>query len=142
MLCPKPQLSPKETCSVLSTECDTVILQILTIAPSLPPNCSLKHRWLKIHRLVYKIGTFVLLQRDDMAWHQNLEETKTLFQKILLEVHLGYSFSTHYNAFMVNSTLNKLVIDLHSLKDHHPLMVRRSFDVSDHCLYIVLSYTY
>ena len=68
-----------------------------------------------------------------------VSENQIIF--FLLEVHLGYSFSTHYNAFMVNSTLNKLVIDLHSLKDH-PLMVRRSFDVSDHCLYIVLSYTY
>lgn len=147
MLCPKPQLSPKETCSVLSTECDRVKLQILTIAPSISPNCSLKHhRWLKIHSLVYKIGTFVLLQRDDIAPKFGkiediiVSENQAIF--FLVEEHLGYSFSTHYNAFMVNSTLNKLVIDVHSLKDHHPLMVRRSFDVSDHCLYIVLPYIY
>lgn len=147
MLCPKPQLNPRETCSVLSTECDAVKLQILTIAPSLSPNCSLKHhRWLKIHSLVYKIGTFVLLQRDDMLPKFGkiediiVSENHAIF--FLVEVHLGYSFSTHYNAFMVNSTLNKLVIDIHSLKDHHPLMVRRSFDVSVHCLYIVLPYIY
>ena len=58
----------------------------------------------------------------------------------LVEVHVGYLFSTHYNAFMVNSTLKRLVIDVHSLEDHHPLLV--SFDVSDRTLYIVMPYIY
>ena len=146
VLCPEPQLSPREKCFSLSVESDTVRSQILAIAPSLQPSCTLKHhQWLKIRSLVYKIGTFILLHRDDMTpKFGKIEDIIVIPEKqqilFFVEVHIGYSFSTHYNAFMVNSTLNKLVIDVHSLEDHHPLLVRRRFDVSDHTLYIVMPY--
>ena len=58
VLCPEPQLSPREKCFSLSVESDTVRSQILTIAPSLQPSCTLKHhQWLKICSLVYEVGT-------------------------------------------------------------------------------------
>ena len=76
-----------------------------------------------------------------MTWRWNSEKFKTFWRKktsqfFVIDVHLGYSFSTHYNALMVNSTLKKVIV---AIKDHHPLM---GFDVSYHSLYIVLHYIY
>ena len=65
-------------------------------------------------------------------------------QQILFfaEVFEGYLFSTHYNAFVVRSTSNTLVLDVSSIQDYHSLLVRKSFDVSDHNLYITMPSVY
>lgn len=148
LLCPSPQLSPKAKNSCLTTETDTMKSQILSIIPSLSSTCSLKHhKWCKIQSLVYKLGSYVLIQRDDMKPKfgkiQDIicvcESQQILF---FAEVFEGYLFSTHYNAFVVRSTSNTLVLDVSSIQDHHSLLVRKSFDVSDHNLYITMPSVY
>ena len=148
LLCPEPQLSPRETTSCLSTEPENIRDQIIATTPPLSPICTLKHhQWLKIQSLVYKLGTFVLLQRHDMSPKFgkildiiHVEETQQLL--LCVEVYESYSFSAHYNAFMVHPTSCIKVVDVHSLEDHHSLLVRKSFNVSDQSLYIVMSYIY
>lgn len=74
---------------------------------------------------------------QDIIHVQHQDSQQVLF---CVEVFEGYCFSTHYNAFGVFSTSNVLVIDVHSLEDYHPLLVRKSFDISDYSLYIVMPF--
>lgn len=82
-----------------------------------------------------------LLERYDMSpkfgklMHIiHIQAIKRLF--FCVEVYEGYCFSTHYNAF--GNTANILVIDIHALQDHHSFLVRKSFDLSDHTLYVTI----
>ena len=148
LLYSEPQLSPKQSVSYLSQECENIISQLLTVEPSLPSECSLKyHDWLKIQSSVYKLGMFVLLERHDMTPKFgkiihiiHIQDIKRLF--FCVEVYEGCCFSTHYNAFGVHTTTNVLVIDIHALQDHHSFLVRKSFNLSDHTLYVTMPYIY
>lgn len=110
LLCPEPQLSPREKTSPLSDECENVQSHILALFPSLSPSSVLKHhQWLKIQSSVYKISHFVLIERDDMSPKfgkiQNIihipDSEKVLF---CIEVYESFAFCTHYNAFRVSRT--------------------------------------
>ena len=59
-----------------------------------------------------------------------------------VEVYESCYFCDHYNSFVVKSTACTQVVDIHSLADYHAFLVRKSFDTSDHNMYIVLPYTY
>ena len=144
----EPQLSPKQSVSYLSQECENIISQLLTVEPSLPSECSLKyHDWLKIQSSVYKLGMFVLLEHHDMTPKFgkiihiiHIQDIKRLF--FCVEVYEGCCFSTHYNAFGVHTTTNVLIIDIHALQDHHSFLVWKSFNLSDHTLYVTMPYIY
>ena len=117
------------------------------MAPILPTSLLKHHKWLKIQNSVYKLSAYILLKRDDMSPEfgkiQNIvyiDESKQIL--FLVEVYESGFFSTHYNAFSVHSTFVTQVIDVNSLEEYHPLLARRSYDISDQCLYISLPCTY
>ena len=89
------------------------------------------------------MGLYVLIRDDMRPEFGKIKDIVCESQQILLfaEVFEGYSFSTH-NAFAVCSTSNTLVLDVSSIQDHHSLLVRKSFDVSDHNLYITMPSVY
>ena len=132
----------------MSLECESIKSQILAANPSLSSVSDLKHHdWLKIQRSVYKLGMFVLLERDDMTPKfgkiKNIIHIQAIKKLVFcVEVYEGYCFSVHYNAFGVRNTANILVVDVHALKDHHSFTVRKSFDVSNNTLYITMPYMY
>ena len=134
--------------SCLSTETDIIKSQILSVSPSLSSASSLKHhKWCKVQSLVYQVGLYVLIQRDDMTpkfgkIHDVIYVCESHQILFLVEVFEGYSFSIHYNAFVVRSTSNTLVLDVSSIQDHHPLLAQKSFDVSDHNLYVIMPSVY
>ena len=148
ILYPEPHLSPKPRVSCLSQECENIISQLVKLEPSLQCECSLNHHnWLKIHSSMYKLGMFVLLERHDISPKFgkimdiiHIQDFKLLF--FYVEVYEGYCFCTHYNAFGVHTTTNICIIDIHALQDHHSFLVRKSFNLSDHILYITMPYTY
>ena len=47
-------------------------------------------------------------------------------KSFLVEVFEGYSFSIHYNAFVVRFS-NTLVLDVSSIQDHYSLLAQKSF---------------
>ena len=78
----------------------------------------------------------------------HIQDVKRLF--FYVEVYEGYCFCTHYNAFGVHTTTNICIVDIHAcmhahthaLQDHQSFLVRKSFNLSDHVLYITMPYTY
>ena len=88
---------------------------------------------------------FVLLERHDMSPKFgkimdiiHIQDIQRLF--FYVEVYEGYRFSTHYNLFSVHTT-NSLVV-VHALQDHHSFLVRKSFNLSNHTLYVTMPYIY
>ena len=148
LLYPEPQLSPKGRVSCLSQQSEDIRSQLLAADPSIAGGSDLKHHtWLKIQSSTYKLGMFVLLERHDMSpkFGQvkdivHIQECKRLF--FIVDVYEGYSFCTHYNAFCVRNTTSVRVIDIHSLQDHHSFLVRKSFNLSDHTVYVGMPYMY
>ena len=67
---PEPTLSPKATVSPLSAEQEHLRSMIEGAVPTaLSPDCLLHHpKWLKIQTIVYRLGSFVLLHRDDVTY--------------------------------------------------------------------------
>ena len=68
---------------------------------------------------MYRLGTFVLLERHDMSPKFgkimdiiHIQDVKRLF--FYVEVYEGYCFSTHYNAFGVHTTTNICIVDIHA----------------------------
>lgn len=67
------------------------------------------------------------------------ESEKVLF---CIELYQGFAFCTHYNAFRVSRASITSVTDVISIQDHHSLLVRKSFNISDSSLYIVMPYIF
>lgn len=93
---------------------------------------------------MYNLGMFVLLERHDMSpkfgiiMDIHVRDIQRLF--FYVEVYEGYCFSTHYNSFGVHTTSS--LVGVHALQDHHSFLVWKSFNLSDHTLYVTMPYVY
>ena len=119
--------------------------KILATIPTLTLDCVLKRpTWLKYHSIIYKHGSFVLIDRDQMTPFGKIIDIVLVSQTsnilFTVEIYKAECFC-HYNCF-VNLSCNTSLINIESLHDYHALMIHRSFDVSDSSLYISLPSTY
>ena len=138
--------SPKAGESFLRGEPLHIQTKILTMIPTLTLDCQLKRpTWLKLHNSVFKHGSFVLVKRDDMSPTFGkivdiLLISESVFFKV--EVFTAESFSCHYNCFVIKSLCTVILINMAELHDYHVLLLHRSFDTNDNCLYISLPSNY
>lgn len=66
------------------------------------------------------------------------EETVLLY----VQKYIGEFLNSHYNAFVVKSHGEFIVVNLWSLCDYRPVTVKYNFVPSDHQLYAILPYYY
>lgn len=148
LLYPETKLSGIKSANNLEDENDTVREQLRCISPTLSPTGTIvHHRWVKIHSFNFKLGNFVLMERDDMKpkfgkIEDILHIGETSKNVFFVQVYEAVTFCTHYNAFQLNATTEKVVISIYNLEDHHPYIVRKSFNVLDRNMYVGMHYTY
>ena len=145
LLYPLPEFSPKVNNSRLLDKCERIKSQVIIAADlTNTVDCIIHHhKWLKIQSTVYKVGNFILLDRDEFTpkFGMILDIIHVPEQQwILLDVEefVGDYFISHFNAFVVVSMSNAAVVDVHLLQDYHSYTARKGFNVSDNSLYIVL----
>ena len=146
LLYPIPELSTKPRLSSLSAlpeDLQSDILLAADMSPSPDDVILFYHKWLKINSNIFKVGSFLLLERDDFSPKFGKIENIIHIEKtnkVVFHVALYSSdfFASHFNAFAVLPTSTKSVVNACSLQEHHSLLPRKSFDVTDHNLYIVL----
>ena len=148
LIYPTIECSPKANESHLGGEPPHVQSKIIATIPEITLDCVLKRpTWLKYHSNIYKHGSFVLIDRDEMTPTFGkvtdiifVSQTNSVF--FMVEIYKAECFSCHYNSFVVKSSCSTSLVNMVSLHDYHALMIHRSFDISDSSLYISLPSTY
>ena len=108
LLYSKTQLSSNEKQSNLMAEPEHIKSQIVAAADLTPGEEYIlyHYKWLKVHSTHYKLGDFVLLERDDFSPQFGkisdiirLEKRNNIF--FLVEPYSADFFASHYNAYVI-----------------------------------------
>ena len=144
----EPELSPQPKVLALLEESDSVQGLLMAESNVLMSSCLVHHyKWVKFHSFRFNLGSFVLLSRDDVnpVFGKVVEIIQIANHPAVLlyvERFIGISFSCHYNAYVLQATGTMLLANAKSLQDYHPYLARKSFNVSDHSLYVSMPYSY
>ena len=142
ILTPSATLSPKYTSSPLIAEDACIKTEFLRIIPSLSMESDIKHpQWVRIQNSILCKDAYVMITFDiDRPLFGRVIDILCFDSTIVLvyvQVYVGELFFSHYNAFLIRSVLNVL-----TLQDHRPIVVKSSFSSTVRELYAFLPYYY
>ena len=146
VLTPSTTSSPRFKTNPLLNEDECVRAEFIRLIPSICMDSEIHHfEWLKIQSSMLQKGMFVMLEYSTdtpifgfVVDILCFEETVVLY----VQKYFGELFNSHYNAFVVKSHGEFIVVNLLSLRDYRPITVKHNFVPSDHQLYAVLPYYY
>lgn len=140
-----PLFSPKSVSVQLDMEPVHLQRELLQLFPSTLPESLICHpQWARIQSTTYKPGVFVLLCFKDLyPKFGKVVDICVIDTKIALYLQTYEStYNGHYDAYVLKSSWNFVVVPLNALVHHHALQPQQSFDDTDRCLYISLRFMY
>ena len=146
ILAPLITLSTRFKSSVLLSEDECVRKEFLRLIPSIDLESEIKHvEWLKVQSSLLRKETFILLEYDTATPLFGLIMDILCFDAIFLlyvQKYVSEVFDSHFNAFIIKSTGEFIVLNLSNISDHRPVIVKSNFVPSNKEMYALLLYYY
>ena len=146
ILAPLITLSTRFKSSVLLSEDECVRKEFLRLIPSIDLESEIKHvEWLKVQSSLLRKETFILLEYDTATPLFGLIMDILCFDAIFLlyvQKYVSEVFDSHFNAFIIKSTGEFIVLNLSNISDHWPVIVKSNFVPSNKEMYALLLYYY
>ena len=145
ILTPAITFSPKSVSNPLISEDALVQTEFLRLIPTLSLDTNIKHpEWVKIQNSSVCKETFVMVTFDtERPLFGRVFDLLCYDSTILVhvQVYVGEYFISHYNAFIIRCHGEFSALNIFTLQDHRPAVVKSSFN-GDRELYVFLPYYY
>ena len=146
ILTPTLTFSPKCLSSPLIREDACIQAEFLRLIPSLSMESDIKHpEWVRIQSSMLCKGTFLITTFDiERPLFGQVIDILCLESTIVvyMQMYVGEFFNSHYNAFLIRPNNEFSVLNVWTLQDHRPVIVKSSFVPEDRELYAILPYYY
>lgn len=140
------ELSRKKVVCALEAEAEHVSEKILTLFPTLKSDSVVEHpAWVKIHSSLYRKGVYLLLHYDMMSPDfGKILDIAVVNETVIfsLQVYSTEFFDTHYHAYVIKGSSDRVAVHMDILPYHHPLYAKRTFVSTDETVNIILPFYY